>query len=212
MQRGESLKVSSIEKAKRSSNWYNRLRDYFPEKEMKTKEHFDLLLQEKREFYQVMEGPDYVVVYFEKRDYIFIDYILVSGNSRGKGVGSIVLQEFKKTGKMIILEVEPITILDPDSEKRIRFYNRHDFLKMEGIGYERIHMVTNELNKMDIYCWSQSDVTDSWALECMAEIYKEVHAFKAKELYGRDPQPISDVLWLGQRPKEFMPLIPALSI
>ncbi|SOC08646.1 hypothetical protein SAMN05880501_105118 [Ureibacillus xyleni] len=194
MQRGESLKASLIEEVFSTSNWFNRLREYFPEREMKSKEHFEILFQEQA-MYQLMEGPDYIVVYFEQQDYIFIDYILVSGTNRGKGVGSIVLNELKSKGKAIILEVEPICMDDPDSEKRVRFYERHNFEKMD-IGYERIHNVTSELNKMDIYCWSQSPVSEKWVLDRMKEIYTEVHAYKVKEIYGRNPQPVSEVLWL----------------
>ncbi|RKQ15325.1 GNAT family N-acetyltransferase [Lysinibacillus endophyticus] len=197
MQRGESLKASLIEEVFSSSNWYNRLREYFPEREMKSRKHFEILFQEQA-MYKLMEGPDYVVVYFEQQDYIFIDYIIVSGTSRGKGVGSIVLNELKSKGKAIILEVEPVSEEDPDSEKRVRFYEeRHNFKKM-NIGYERIHNITSELNKMDIFCWSQAPVSDSWVLERMQEIYLEVHAYKVEEIYGRNPQPVSEVLWLKE--------------
>lgn len=180
------------------SNWYNRLMEYFPEREMKSKKHFELLFQEKQGIYKLMEDPEYILVYFEKLDYIFIDYILVTGKTRGKGIGSIVLNELKKKGKAIILEVEPITASDPDSEKRVRFYDRNDFLKMDSVGYERIHMVSKELSVMDIYCWSPERVTENWILSRMQNIYKEVHSFKSQELYGCDPQPLSEVLWLKE--------------
>ena len=191
-------KESVIEEVYVVKNWYDRLREYFPEREMKSKVHFDLLLQEKKEAYQIMEGTDYLVVYFEQQDYIFIDYILVSGSSRGKGVGTLVMNKLKSKGKAIVLEVEPVSSSDPDSEKRVRFYQRHGFLNIDSIGYERIHVVTNELSTMDIHCWSPKCVTEQWVLDCMKEIYSEVHAFKVKEIFGRDPQPASEVLWLKE--------------
>ncbi|MFC7687789.1 GNAT family N-acetyltransferase [Ureibacillus sp. GCM10028918] len=177
-------------------DWYERLKEYFPEREMKTKQHFDTLLKDKYKMYQVMEADDYVVVYFEQLDYIFIDYILVSGNTRGKGIGGKVLDLFKEEGKAIILEVEPVTMEDPDSEKRIRFYERHGFVKMENIGYERIHNVSKELNKMDVYCWSGAKPAEDWVLEKMSEIYTNVHAYRTQELYGVEPQSAAEVLWL----------------
>lgn len=177
-------------------DWYERLKEYFPEREMKSKQHFEILLKEKNEMYQVLEADDYVVVYFEQLDYIFIDYILVSGNARGKGIGGKVLNLFKEKGKAIILEVEPITVEDPDSEKRIRFYERNGFKRMEEICYERIHNVSKELNKMDIYCWSNAEASEEWVLEKMKEIYSSVHAYKTQELYGVDPQSVIQVLWL----------------
>lgn len=203
MQKEESLKTNVIQGAFKTSNWFNRLKEYFPEKEMKSRKHFETLLQDKA-MYQVMEDQDYILVYFEQQDYIFIDYILVTGNNRSRGVGSKVLNELKSKGKAIILEVEPISPLDPDSEKRVRFYSRNDFLTMESIGYERIHMVTNELSKMDILCWSQTTVTEGWVLDQMKEIYTEVHAYKAKELYGRNPQSVTDVLWIKEHIKEMV--------
>lgn len=175
-------------------DWYTRLTEYFPEKEMKSKGHFEVLLEEKKGIYQMVEGPDHVLVYFEQPDFIFIDYILVSGRSRGKGIGSLILDHLKSTNKAIILEVEPANVLDPDSKKRIRFYENNGFLKMDSIQYERIHMVTNELNKMDIFCWSPVHRTEQWVYDRMKAIYEEVHVFKAGELYGCNPQLVSDVL------------------
>lgn len=183
-------------------DWYERLKEYFPEREMKSKQHFETLLQEKYEMYQVLETNDYIVVYFEQLDYIFIDYILVSGNTRGKGIGGKVLNLFKEKGKAIILEVEPITMEDPDSEKRIRFYERHGFLKMENIGYERIHHVSKELNKMDILCWSSENCAEDWVLEKMSEIYTNVHAYKTEQLYGVQPQSVAEVLWFKRSLQE----------
>lgn len=180
------------------SDWYTRLTDYFPEKEMKSKNHFELLFHEKEGNYQLEEGPDHVLVYFEKSDYCFIDYILVSGSSRGKGTGSRILDQLKQRGKAIILEVEPVTHLDIDSEKRIRFYEKNGFFKMDSIQYERIHLVTNELNSMDIFCWSPVQTTDQWVFDRMQDVYDEVHAYKTMELYGRTAQQVSDVLWLRE--------------
>lgn len=179
-------------------DWYGRLRDYFPEKEMKSKQHFELLFQEKKEIYQLEESPDHILVSLEKSDYVFIDYILVDASSRGKGTGSIVLDQLKRKGKAIILEVEPITISDPDSEKRIRFYEKNGFSMMNSIRYERIHMITKELSKMHILAWTPDSRTEEWVFEQMKDIYNEAHAYKSMELYGCHPQSASEVLWMGE--------------
>lgn len=179
-------------------DWYNRLSEYFPEKEMKSKKHFEILFQEKEEIYQLDESPDHVLVYLEKENYVFIDYILVDATNRSKGTGSLVLDRLKQKEKAIILEVEPVTLMDIDSEKRIRFYEKNDFLKMDSICYERIHMVTNELNKMDILAWTPEYRTEDWVFNQMIDIYNEVHAYKTRELYGRHAQPASDVLWIKE--------------
>ncbi|NRD77837.1 GNAT family N-acetyltransferase [Bacillus sp. BRMEA1] len=179
-------------------DWYARLTDYFPEKEMKTRRHFEILFHEKQGIYQLEESQDHVLVYFETSECIFIDYILVTQNNRGNGRGGQILDQLKRKGKAIILEVEPVSIIDPDSDKRIRFYEKNHFLKMNSIQYERIHMVTNELNKMDIFCWLPVHRTEQWVYDQMKAIYEGVHAFKAKEMYGRNPQPVSDVLWMRE--------------
>jgi GNAT superfamily N-acetyltransferase len=176
------------------SDWYRRLTEYFPEKEMKSRQHFDLLFQEKAGSYQLKEGSDYVLVYFEQADFIFVDYILVTKERRGEGRGSVILDLLKEMGKAIILEVEPANRFDPDSEKRLRFYEHNDFLVMDSIQYERIHMVTNELNIMDVYCWAPLHINEQWAYDKMKAVYEEVHAYKSRELYGCHPQPVSDVL------------------
>ncbi|MGJ7922265.1 GNAT family N-acetyltransferase [Neobacillus sp. LXY-4] len=181
------------------SNWYSRLTEYFPEREMKSKQHFELLFQEKKGSYQLLEGSDHVLVYYEQSEFIFIDFILVCGSTRGKGIGTKILDELKLEGKAIILEVEPVTQKDPDSEKRIRFYEKNRFQKMNAIGYERIHAVTNELNKMDIFCWSPIHRDEQWVYNHMKTIYSEVHAYKTRELYGYHSQPVPEVLWLGER-------------
>lgn len=180
------------------SDWYTRLMDYFPEKEMKSKEHFDILLQEKKGAYQLEESRDHVLLYSENSNYVFIDYILVFGKRRGKGIGSIVLDQLKEKGKAIILEVEPVNLMDPDSEKRVRFYEKNDFTKMESIRYERIHAVTNELNKMDVFAWTPVPVSEEWVCDQMKDVYKQVHTYKYEEMYGCQPQPVSEVLRLGE--------------
>ncbi|MGM0877866.1 MAG: GNAT family N-acetyltransferase [Bacillota bacterium] len=177
------------------SDCYTRLTEYFPEKEMKSKGHFEILFQEKKGIYQLEESEDYVLVYLEMSDFIFIDYILVARNNRRNGIGSMILEQLKQKGKAIILEVEPVSLMDPDSKKRIRFYEKNGFLKMHSIHYERIHIVTNELNKMDIFCWSPINKMEKWVCDKMKDVYEGVHTYKARELYGRNPQPVSEVLW-----------------
>jgi hypothetical protein len=92
-----------------------KLREYFPAKEMKSREHMQQLFDAKSDAYKLDEGPDYTLVYFEKEDFLFIDYILVSSSSRGSGLGSKVMDRVKKKNKAIILEVDPVSADDPES-------------------------------------------------------------------------------------------------
>lgn len=103
------------------STCYPALREYFPANEMKSKEHFDKLLFDKGAYYKIKEGPDYVLVYFEKEDFVFVDFMLVHSGDRSKGIGNKVINWLKQKNKPIILEVEPISVADPDTGKRVRF-------------------------------------------------------------------------------------------
>ncbi|WP_033542461.1 hypothetical protein [Planococcus sp. CAU13] len=180
------------------SHWFAKLREYFPAKEMKSESHMKKLLMEKKGLYKVDEGPHYTLVYFEKPDYVFIDYILVSSSSRGSGLGSKVISKMKEKNKLIILEVDPVSPEDPETEKRVRFYQKQNFKKAPSIQYERIHPVTGEKSVMDIFYWSKSHLSDEYLVGKMKNAYEEVHAYKNEELYGITPQPANQVLQLRQ--------------
>lgn len=178
------------------TEWYKKLTEYFPAREMKTEEHMQKLFTEKEGSYKREEGPEHILVYLERDDSIFIDYILVSGKYRGNGMGSTLIKRLKKKGKPIILEVEPITPTDPDTKKRILFYEKNHFKKAGSITYQRRHAVTNELNEMDIFYWSPSRKSEAWVFEKMIEIYEQVHAYRADDLYGKPAQAVTEVLSL----------------
>ena len=85
---------------------------------------------------------------------MFIDYIFVSKDARGEGLGNKLIEKLKKKRKPIILEVEPVNYEDTDSEKRLKFYQREGFKHATSIGYERRSLATNEVNKMEILYWA----------------------------------------------------------
>jgi len=176
--------------------WFIKLREYFPAKEMKSEEHMKMLFEHKPEFYKLDESPQHTLVYFEKPDFLFIDYILVSSTSRGSGLGSKIMNGVKNKNKAIVLEVDPVTPGDPESAKRVRFYERLDFKKAPSIEYVRNHPITGEKSVMDIFYWSPEAESEEWVLKKMMEAYEEVHAFKSEDLYGIEPQPASHVLQL----------------
>ncbi len=55
-------------------NWYEKLSEYFPAEEMKSKEHMDKLLIEMGDIYHKDEGPHHVMMYAEFDKFVFIDY------------------------------------------------------------------------------------------------------------------------------------------
>ncbi|MDM5316775.1 GNAT family N-acetyltransferase [Fictibacillus sp. b24] len=179
-------------------NWYEKLNQYFPVEEMKSKEHMELLLQEKSDIYHKDEGKHHVLMYVELSDFVFIDYLFVSKDARGQGLGHKLIEKLKEKGKPIILEVEPVDYEDTDTEKRLRFYTREGFEHASSIGYRRRSLATNEINEMEILYWSPSEESEETIYENMKKTYNEIHTYKDSELYGKSYQPASEVLTLDQ--------------
>ncbi|MGP4062044.1 GNAT family N-acetyltransferase [Halobacillus litoralis] len=175
-------------------NWYEKLNEYFPVEEMKSKEHMEALLKEKGDVYYKDEGEHHVLMYAEFDAFIFIDYVYVSTASRGQGLGHKLIEKMKAKGKPIILEVEPVDYEDSDSEKRLRFYQREGFKHALSIGYTRRSVVTNEMNTMEILFWSPEDASEEQIYEQMKEMYTEIHTYKDEQFYGKSYQPVDEVL------------------
>ncbi|MYL50148.1 GNAT family N-acetyltransferase [Halobacillus litoralis] len=175
-------------------NWYEKLNEYFPVEEMKSKEHMEALLKEKSNVYYKDEGENHVLMYAEFDSFLFIDYVYVSTASRGQGLGHKLIEKMKAKGKPIILEVEPVDYEDSDTEARLRFYQREGFKHAKSIGYTRRSVVTDELNQMEILYWSPEDASEEQIYEQMKEMYTEIHTYKDKEFYGKSYQPVDEVL------------------
>ncbi|HZG73971.1 MAG TPA: GNAT family N-acetyltransferase [Chondromyces sp.] len=180
-------------------DWYEKLNEYFPAEEMKSREHFERLMKEKEGLYVKEESPNHVLIYYEAKDYIFVDYIIVTGSIRGRGLGSSIMGKLMSKNKAIILEVDPIDTDDPETIKRVRFYERLGFTHAKTIDYKRRHIITNQLNVMDVFYWSHPPVTEQWVYKKMGEIYNEVHAYQAKAIYGKSPQSTQEVLHITKQ-------------
>ncbi|MFD2045350.1 GNAT family N-acetyltransferase [Ornithinibacillus salinisoli] len=175
-------------------NWYEKLKEYFPVEEMKSKEHMELLLKEKADVYHKDETPMHVMMYAEFDTFIFIDYVWVSSEARGQGIGHQLIEKLKKKNKPIILEVEPVDYDDTDTAKRLHFYKREGFTHAQSIGYNRRSLATNEENPMEILYWSPSDESEEMIYEQMRKMYENIHTYKDEELYGQAYQPVDEVL------------------
>ncbi|MCG1020117.1 GNAT family N-acetyltransferase [Sutcliffiella horikoshii] len=175
-------------------NWYEKLNQYFPVEEMKSREHMELLLKEKGDIYHKDEGEHHVLMYVELENFIFIDYLFVSKDARGMGLGHKLLDKMKEKGKAIILEVEPVDYEDTDTEKRLRFYKREGFEHASSIGYRRRSLATNEVNPMEILYWSPTDAGEEAIYEGMKATYEQIHTYKDKELYGESYDKVDQVL------------------
>src|SRR3954468_20771847 len=170
-------------------HWYEKLNQYFPVEEMKSRTHMETLLKERSNIYHKDEGPNHVLMYAELDNFVFIDYLFVSKNARGEGLGHKLLEKLKRKGKPIILEVEPVNYKDSDSEKRLHFYKREQFEHAVSIGYERKSLATNEVNRMEILYWAPNQESEEMIFEAMRKTYVMIHTYKDYHFYGESYEP-----------------------
>jgi GNAT superfamily N-acetyltransferase len=164
-------------------DWYEKLNDYFPDHEMKDPNQLKDLIEEK-DVYRIDETDDYIILFAEFSTFIFIDYLLVISRSRGKGIGTKVLDRLKEKGKMILLEAEP---KDPDNEntrRRLAFYYKNGFKKADQIRYVREDDEGCSY-PMHILYWSPTEMPQDIIMANMEKSCEEIHNFRAKKYYGR---------------------------
>lgn len=174
--------------------WYEKLKMYFPIEEMKSKEHMELLLEEKGDLYHKHESDNHVMMYAEFDAFIFIDYLWVSSEARGQGIGRKLIEKLKRRNKPIILEVEPIDYDDTDTEKRLRFYSREGFQHAQSIIFHNRSFQTDEEAPLEILYWSPNNESEAIIYEQMKTIYERIHTYKSKELYGKKLDPVNRAL------------------
>jgi len=182
-------------------NWYEKLNEYFPVEEMKSKEHMDALLKEKQTIYKKDEGPNHVLMYVEFQNFVFVDYLFVSKQARGEGLGHKILTDLKAKNKHILLEVEPVDYEDTDTEKRLNFYAREKFSHAQRIDYNRRSLATGENTGLEILYWSPNDANEEEIYEAMAKTYDEIHTYKDEAFYGEKYEPTEQVLVFQPKPK-----------
>ncbi|AQQ53541.1 GNAT family N-acetyltransferase [Planococcus lenghuensis] len=175
-------------------SWFTNLREYFPAREMKNENHMKQLFRDKSHAYKLEESSQHTMIYFEKPQYVFIDYVLIESTARGTGLGSRLMHQLKKKGKLVLAEVDPISEEDPASAKRVKFYETNGFKKAPSIHYVRKHPDTGERSEMDIFYWSPVPVSEQYVLEQMRDAYEEVHAYSMEEHYDSTPQTAEEVL------------------
>jgi GNAT superfamily N-acetyltransferase len=179
-------------------HWYEKLNQYFPVEEMKSREHMESLLKERSDIYHKDEGPKHVLFYVELDNFVFVDYLFVSKNARGEGLGHKLIEKLKQKGKPIILEVEPINYEDSDTEKRLRFYKREDFKHAQSIGYSRRSLATKEINDMEILYWAPNNESEELIFEAMKKTYDLIHTYNDQQFYGESYQPTNEVLTFNE--------------
>ncbi|AYC28641.1 GNAT family N-acetyltransferase [Paenisporosarcina cavernae] len=193
-------------------NWYEKLNQYFPVEEMKSQEHMETLLKEKGEYYIKDEGPKHVLMYVEFENFTFVDYLFVSKEARGEGLGKKLLNKLKEKNKAILLEVEPVNYEDTDTEKRLRFYAREGFQHASRIGYNRRSLATGENNAMEILYWSPTNQPEEEIYEAMKWTYENIHTFKDEKFYGESYDPTEEVLEFHSKDKEREDILDSIAV
>lgn len=192
--------------------YYEKLKMYFPEHELKNPDHLALLIEQK-EVYRKEETDEYIVLYAEFETFLFVDYVLVQPGTRGKGIGTKVMNKLKAKGKTVILEVEPVCPSDPDTAKRKAFYEKNGFVEADRIHYER-EDDGGASYTMDVLYWSAHRLSQRTVYEQMRLACHEIHNYRARRFYGRLPADPDEVLRFTSTPLVTMPLIrePALAV
>ncbi|MEQ2525741.1 N-acetyltransferase [Robertmurraya yapensis] len=175
-------------------HWYEKLNQYFPVEEMKSQDHMETLLRERSDIYYKDESPLHVLMYAEFDYFVFIDYLFVSKDARGQGLGHKLIEKLKDKEKPIILEVEPVNYKDSDTEKRLKFYKREGFEHAKSIGYRRRSLATKEVNEMEILYWAPNNESEDVIYDAMKKTYESIHTYKDKQIYGKNYQPVEEVL------------------
>lgn len=126
-------------------------------------------------YYENGEKKAYIIIQ-ELDNFIFIPWYAVLPDKRGKGIGSNCLKELQNTigkEKIILLETENEKNASNEKElsiikRRIQFYQKLGFLKIEYIQYE--------LNKefYDLMVWGSQKITAIQAEEMMLHFYSKV--------------------------------------
>lgn len=108
---------------------YSFLELLFDKNELRPKEQFEKRFQNHQCQIQTTYLSNQlvgVIIYYEMKDFILIEYFGIAGNWQSKGLGTKILKEFLlHQDKIILLEVEPAT--DLLKQKRIEFYQRLGF-------------------------------------------------------------------------------------
>ncbi|QPC48345.1 GNAT family N-acetyltransferase [Mangrovibacillus cuniculi] len=183
-------------------DWYEKLNQYFPVEEMKSKQHMESLLKEKKDVYFKEEGPHHVLMYAEFKHFVFVDYLFVSKDARGQGLGKKLMKFLQDKNKPILLEVEPVDVNDEDTAKRLYFYKRIGFKHADKIGYERKSLATGEVTTMEILYWSPTNASEEEIYEAMKTIYEDIHTYKDEEFYKGKYEDVEQVLSIDEKNKE----------
>lgn len=173
-------KEELIQDPKRFEQFWDLMTVSFPKIERRERE--DVMSQLKLEHFALRakfnqsSELEYIITYWELKEFIFIEHFALSHLKRGKGIGSFVLSTFiEKKKHPIVLEVEPPT--NTMARRRIRFYERLGFTLFhwnyqqppyrEGDDFLDLFLMTNEPKLLE---------NENGFQQIKAEIHRHVYA------------------------------------
>lgn len=118
--------------------------DIFPEDQRRLYEdekHLDNFIRMKGGKFNAFAAKDgdlflAFLSYWTFEGYTYIEHFAVSPENRGKNIGRLMLNHlFKEVSPNVLVEVTPPSDDDPDSEKRMRFYEKNDFRVRKEFNY-----------------------------------------------------------------------------
>lgn len=174
------------------TEWYERLSEYFPPKELKSEEQIDALLATEPAYHKIVTD-NYLLIYADFPRFIFLDYLLVFENARGRGMGGQILSSLKRYKKPLIGELEPRDLDDPDTIRRIRFYERHGFEEAPHIEYRR-RRKDGTAFRMLVYYWTPDGTPEDEIYDDMTIVCDRIHNFRSTKYYGRQVADADQVL------------------
>ncbi len=106
------------------------LTDAFPAEERRPTEQQRKITDENRKFQAMAIISNFefagILNIWHLNGIVYIEHLAILPEMRNQGIATQALEHLKKHNRPIILEVEPAT--DEISNKRIRFYERNDFI------------------------------------------------------------------------------------
>ncbi len=102
----------------------------FPSQEKRfLAEQIQLLNNHFYTFQAICDNNNFIGIlgFWEIEEFIFIEHFAINSSLRGKNYGTLILSEFLKEKKYVILEIEPL--LNQQNLKRLHFYQNLGFVQ-----------------------------------------------------------------------------------
>lgn len=116
------------------------------------------------------------VTYWDFPSYRYVEHFAITPDSRGRGYGGLIVEEIKRAGLPVLLEVEPP--VTEQARRRVRFYERHGFMLSDLPYAQPTYRPGGEEIPM---CLMAANAESLWPLgsETLVFIRREVYGMEA---------------------------------